>query len=47
MNVALPDAPLGSVAVTVTGELPGDAGVPLINPVEESIVTPTGSPDAE
>jgi hypothetical protein len=46
-NVAEPFAPLASVAVTVTEEVPGAVGVPLIVPVDELIDSPAGRPVAE
>jgi hypothetical protein len=44
---ALPDAPVPSVAVTVTLEFPVAVGVPEISPVEELIDSPAGRPVAE
>jgi len=46
VNVVDPDAPVVSVAVTVTEEVPADAGVPEISPVEELIDRPAGVPVA-
>jgi len=46
-NVAEPFAPLASVAVTVTEEVPGAVGVPLIVPVDELIDSPAGRPVAD
>lgn len=46
VNVAEPDAPVPSVAVTVTEYVPAVVGVPLMSPEEESD-SPAGSPDAE
>jgi hypothetical protein len=47
LNVALPLAPVVSVAVTVTLYVFAVVGVPEIRPVEELIDNPAGSPDAE
>ncbi len=47
MNVADPDAPVVSVAVTVTEYVPAVLGVPLMRPVEELMDSPEGSPVAE
>ena len=46
-NVAEPFAPLGSPAVTVTDEVPGVVGVPVMVPVEELIDSPAGRPVAD
>src|SRR5438067_2434084 len=45
VNVALPDAPVLSVAVTVTLNVPAAVGVPEIRPDDE-MDSPVGSPDA-
>ncbi len=47
MKLAVPVAPVVSVAVTVTLEDPAVVGVPEIVPVEELIDRPVGSPLAE
>ena len=47
VNDADPDAPVVSVAVTVTEDVPAVVGVPLIRPVEELIDRPAGRPLAE
>ena len=47
VNDADPCAPVVSVAVTVTLEVPAVVGVPEIRPVEELIDSPAGSPVAE
>ena len=46
VKVADPEAPVLSVAVTVTLEVPAVVGVPVISPVEELIDRPAGSPVA-
>jgi hypothetical protein len=46
VNEADLDAPVVSVAVTVTLEVPAVAGVPEIRPDEELIDSPAGSPVA-
>ena len=46
VNVADPDAPVPSFAVTVTVEDPAVVGVPEISPVEELIDRPAGNPVA-
>jgi predicted transcriptional regulator len=46
LNVADPCAPVVSVAVTVTLNVPVLVGVPEIRPVEELIDNPAGSPVA-
>ena len=47
LKLADPDAPVPSVAVTVTLEVPVLRGaVPLIRPVEELMDRPDGSPMA-
>src|SRR5580700_2847305 len=46
LNVAEPDAPVVSLAVTVTVEVPAVVGVPEISPDEELIDSPAGSPVA-
>src|SRR5215469_11924906 len=46
LNVAEPDAPVVSFAVTVTLPLPAAVGVPEISPVEELMDSPAGSPVA-
>ena len=46
LNDAEPDAPVVSVAVTVTVEVPAVVGVPEISPVEELTDSPAGSPVA-
>jgi hypothetical protein len=46
VNDADPDAPVVSVAVTVTDEVPTLVGVPEIRPVEELIDSPAGRPVA-
>src|SRR5215471_11522816 len=46
LNVAEPDAPVVSVAVTVTLPLVAVVGVPEISPVEELMDRPAGSPVA-
>ena len=43
-KVADPAAPVVSVAVTVTDDVPAVVGVPLIRPVEELIDSPAGRP---
>ena len=47
LNDAEPAAPVVSVAVTVTVEVPAVVGVPEISPVEELTDSPAGSPVAE
>ena len=47
LNVAVPDAPVVSVTVTITVKVPSVVVVPLIRPVEELIDRPVGSPVAE
>ncbi len=47
LNEVLPVAPVESVAVTVTEEVPAVVGVPEIRPVEELIDRPAGRPLAE
>src|SRR3984957_14285900 len=44
LNEAVPLAPVVSVAVTVTDEVPAVVGVPEISPVEELIDSPAGRP---
>jgi hypothetical protein len=39
-----PEAPVPSVAVTVTLEVPAVVGVPEITPLEELMLNPAGSP---
>src|SRR5260221_8978974 len=46
VKVAVPDAPVVSVAVTVTVDVPAVVGVPEISPVEELMDSPAGSPAA-
>ena len=46
-NVAEPEAPEPSVAVTVTEEAPGAVGVPEMDPVDELIESPAGRPVAD
>ena len=46
VKLAVPFAPVVSVAVTVTLELPAAVGVPEIRPVEELIDRPAGRPVA-
>ncbi len=46
-NVAEPFAPLGSPAVTVTDEVPGVVGVPLMVPEDPLIDSPAGRPVAD
>ncbi len=46
VNEADPWAPVVSVAVTVTFEVPAAAGVPEIRPDEELIDRPAGRPEA-
>jgi hypothetical protein len=46
VNETEPDAPVESVAVTVTLDVPAEVGVPEIEP-EELIDNPAGSPLAE
>ena len=46
VNVVDPVAPVPSVAVTVTVNVPPAVGVPEISPVEELIDRPAGSPAA-
>ena len=46
VKVAVPFAPVLSVAVAVTLELPAVVGVPEIRPVEELIDRPAGRPVA-
>ena len=46
VNVADPVAPVPSVAVTVTVNVPPAVGVPEISPVEELTDRPVGSPAA-
>src|SRR5580698_7086328 len=46
LNEAVPFAPVVSVAVTVTLEVPAVVGVPLITPVEALIDSPAGRPVA-
>ena len=45
-NAAEPEAPVVSVAVTVTGKVPAALGVPVIRPVAGLIASPGGSPVA-
>src|SRR5215831_17438879 len=45
LNAAFPEAPVVSVAVTVTLEVPAVVGVPVISP-EEEIDSPAGRPVA-
>ena len=47
LNVAEPDAPVVSVAVTVALPVPAAVGVPEISPVAELMDSPAGSPVAE
>jgi hypothetical protein len=47
VNEALPEAPVVSVAVTVTEDVPAVVGVPLIRPLELLIESPGGNPLAE
>ncbi len=47
LKLVLPAAPVPSVAVTVTLEVPVALGVPEIRPVEELIDRPAGRPVAE
>src|SRR5215469_3359234 len=44
LNVAEPDAPVVSLAVTVTLPLPAVVGVPEISPLEALMDSPAGSP---
>src|SRR5579862_1995530 len=46
LNVAEPEAPVVSLAVTVTVEVPAVVGVPEISPDEELTDSPAGSPVA-
>src|SRR5215472_6656357 len=46
LNAAVPDAPVPSVALTVTFEVAAVVGVPEIRPVEELMERPAGSPVA-
>ena len=46
LNVLLADAPMGSVAVSVTELTPEADGVPVIAPVPELILKPAGKPTA-
>ena len=46
VNAAEPDAPVVSVALTVTFDVAAVDGVPEIRPVEELIARPRGSPVA-
>ena len=46
VNEAVPSAPVVSVAVTVTLDVPAVVGVPEISPVEELIDSPAGRPVA-
>ena len=46
-NVVEPEDPEASVAVTVTGPLPAEVGVPVMLPEEGSIESPAGSPVAD
>ena len=46
VKVAVPDAPVVSVAVTVTDELPTVVGVPVIRPVLALMLSPAGRPVA-
>src|SRR5581483_444668 len=45
-NEALPDAPVPSVTVTTTEDVPAVVGVPEINPDEALIDSPAGNPVA-
>jgi hypothetical protein len=47
VNWALPEAPVVSVAVTMTEDVPAVVGVPLIRPLELLIESPGGNPLAE
>jgi len=47
LNDVFPDAPVVSLAVTVTLLGPGVVGVPLIRPLELQIESPAGRPVAE
>ena len=46
LNVVEPEAPVVSVAVTVTDEVPAVVGVPEIRPLPLSMATPCGRPVA-
>src|SRR6202020_800134 len=46
LKVADPDAPVVSVALTVTDDVPAVVGVPEIRPVEELTDSPAGRPVA-
>ena len=46
VKLADPEAPVVSLAVTVTLEVPAVVGVPEIRPVEELMDSPAGSPVA-
>jgi hypothetical protein len=46
VNDVLPDAPVESVALTVTLEVPAVVGVPEMRPLELLIDSPAGSPVA-
>jgi hypothetical protein len=46
VNDVDPEAPVESVAVTVTFDVPAAGGVPEIKPLEELIDSPAGSPEA-
>jgi hypothetical protein len=46
LNAADPAAPVESVAVTVTFDVPAVVGVPEIRPVDELMDRPAGSPVA-
>src|ERR1700722_11975161 len=46
LNVAVPPAPVVSLAVTVTDDVPAVVGVPEIRPVEALIESPAGRPVA-
>ncbi len=46
LNDAVPFAPVVSVAVTVTDDVPAVVGVPEISPVEALIDNPAGRPVA-
>ena len=46
LNEAVPLAPVVSLAVTVTDDVPAVVGVPEISPVEELIDSPAGRPVA-
>ena len=47
VKVADPEAPVRSLTVTVTVEVPAAVGVPEISPVPELMDRPAGSPVAE